>query len=378
MPFSIKNIKNFSIIVIISAIILSIVVVTLANIYTPRINEYQDEFKSWINQDSDYEFDFNKVGAGWRINGPELIFYNPEIKDKITQEQIFYAGEATAEIGLLDFLLGRSLALDQLIFNQISLDLKYTKNSGFLFKELNLDIFASFFNNSSNEIPSFTLIGEEIKLNLNLIDQDKVIVFSIPSVTMEINADEVKFDTTFELPENLGQSILLSASKRNDGDQLSSEWRLYLEGKSLNILAWEALQPYELKNLQDGLMDVDAWVELSSQNIERVTADIMVSDLLINDLKGEPLFIESRIEYLAKEFGWFASLDKFKFHTKEANWPESRIQIQTRNNTESDAITLDLSASIIVLENLRFFDNWIEPGIANYLDEINEKYLARV
>ncbi|MFQ3334427.1 MAG: hypothetical protein ACI8XI_001103, partial [Woeseiaceae bacterium] len=206
MPFSIKNIKNFSIIVIISAIILSVVVVTLANIYTPRINEYQDEFKSWINQDSDYEFDFNKVGAGWRINGPELIFYNPEIKDKITQEQIFYAGEATAEIGLLDFLLGRSLAVDQLIFNQINLDLKYTKNSGFLFKGLNLDIFASFFNNPSNEILSFTLIGEEIKLNLNLIDQDKVIVFSIPSVTMEINADEVKFDTTFELPENLGQS----------------------------------------------------------------------------------------------------------------------------------------------------------------------------
>ena len=377
MPFSIKNIKNFSIIVIISAIILSVVVVTLANIYTPRINEYQDEFKSWINQDSDYEFDFNKVGAGWRINGPELIFYNPEIKDKITQEQIFYAGEATAEIGLLDFLLGRSLAIDQLIFNQINLDLKYTKNSGFLFKGLNLDIFASFFNNSSNEIPSFTLISEEIKLNLNLIDQDKVIVFSIPSVTIEINADEVKFDTTFELPENLGQTMLLSASKRNDGDQLSSEWRLYLEGKSLNILAWEALQPYELKNLQDGLMDVDAWVELSSQNIERVTADIVVSDLLINDLKSEPLFIESRIEYSANEFGWFTSLDKFKFHTKETNWPESRIQIQTRNNIESDAIALDVSASIIVLENLRFFDNWFELGIVDYLAEINPKGLLR-
>ena len=75
MPFSIKNIKNFSIIVIISAIILSVVVVTLANIYTPRINEYQDEFKSWINLDSDYEFDFNKVGAGWRINGPDLGEY---------------------------------------------------------------------------------------------------------------------------------------------------------------------------------------------------------------------------------------------------------------------------------------------------------------
>ena len=119
MTFSIKNIKNFSLIVIITSIILFTVVVILANTYTPRINEYKDEFKSWINQDNDYELDFNNVGASWRINGPELIFYNPEIKDKITQEQIFYAGEATAEIDLLDFLLGRSLAVDQLIFNQI-------------------------------------------------------------------------------------------------------------------------------------------------------------------------------------------------------------------------------------------------------------------
>ena len=377
MTFSIKNIKNFSLIVIITSIILFTVVVILANTYTPRINEYKDEFKSWINQDNDYELDFNKVGARWRINGPELIFYNPEIKDKVTQEQIFGAGEVTAEIGILDFLFGRSLVIDQLIFNRINLDLKYENESGFVLQGLNLDLFASFFNNSSSAISSFTLIGEEVKLNFNLIDKEKVIELSIPSVTMEINAEELKIDTTFNLPENLGQSILLSASKRDNGDQLSSEWQLYLEGRSLNIVAWEILQSYQSENLQDGLMDIDAWIELNSKNIERVTADIVVSDLLINDLKSEPLFLESRVEYSANEFGWFTSLDKFKFYTKEANWPESRIQIQARNNNESNAITLDVSASIIVLENLKFFDRWIEPDVINYFSEINPKGLLR-
>ena len=265
------------------------------------------------------------------------------------------------------------MVIDQLIFNRINLDLKYENESGFVLQGLNLDLFASFFNNSSSAISSFTLIGEEVKLNFNLIDQEKVIELSIPSVTMEINAEELKIDTTFNLPENLGQSILLSASKRDNGDQLSSEWQLYLEGRSLNIVAWEILQSYQSENLQDGLMDIDAWIELNSKNIERVTADIVVSDLLINDLKSEPLFLESRVEYSANEFGWFTSLDKFKFYTKEANWPESRIQIQARNNNESNAITLDFSASIIVLENLKFFDHWIEPDVINYLSEINPK-----
>ncbi|MFM1593635.1 MAG: YhdP family protein [Woeseiaceae bacterium] len=377
MQFNIKKIKNLSLVVIITLILFSILAVGLVKTYTPRINEYRDDFKSWINQGGNYELDFTKVGARWRLIGPEIIFYDPEIKNKKTQEKLFYAGEATAEIGILDFLLGRSLAIDQLTFNSIDLDLSYTNTGGFILQGVNFDVFASFFRNSSNEISSFNLIGEDVRLNVNLNDMNRVIELLIPMASMEINAEEIKIDTTFDLPGVLGESMLLSASKRNDGGQLSSEWRLYIEGQSLNLRDWMVLQSNQLDNFQGGLIDVDAWMELSSKKIESVTADLEISDLFLSNHSDEPLFLESRLEYSTSEFGWFAALDKFKFYTKNANWPESRIQIQAHKNDENITTSLDVSASIIVLENLRFFNNWIETDFVDYIFEMNPQGLLR-
>ena len=367
MQFNIKKIKNLSLVMIITLIVFSILAIGLIKTYTPRVNEYRDDFKSWINQGGNYELDFTKVGARWRLIGPEIIFYDPEIKNKKTQEKLFYAAEATAEIGILDFLLGRSLVIDQLTFNSIDLDLSYTNTGGFILQGVNFDVFASFFSNSSNEISSFNLIGEDVRLNVNLNDMNRVIELLIPMASMEINAEEIKIDTAFDLPGALGESMLLSASKRNDRGQLSSEWRLYLEGQSLNLRNWMVLQSNQLDNFQGGLIDVDAWMELSSKKIESVTADLEISDLFLSNHSDEPLFLESRLEYSTSEFGWFAALDKFKFYTKNANWPESRIQIQAHKNDENITTSLDVSASIIVLENLRFFNNWIETDFVDYI-----------
>ena len=377
MQSNIKKIKNLSLLIIITLIIFSIVAVALLKTYTPRINEYRDDFKSWINQDGNYELDFTKVGARWRLIGPEIIFYDPEIKSKVTQEILFNAAEATAEIGILDFLLGRSLVIDQLTFNSIDLDLSYTNTDGFIFQGVNFDVFASFFSNSSNKISSFNLISEDVRLNVNLNDINREIELLIPMASMEINAEEIKIDTAFNLPGALGESMLLSASKRNDTDPLSSQWRLYIEGKSLNLKDWMVLQSNQLENIQGGLIDVDAWMELSSTNIESVTADLVISDLFLNDHADEPLFLESRLEYSTTEFGWFTALDKFKFHTKNANWPESRIQIQAHKNDENATTSLDISASIIVLENLRFFNNWVDRDFVDYIFEMNPQGLLR-
>ena len=100
---NIKRVKNFSYITIVSIIVFSLIIGGILKIYTPRVNEYRDDFKSWINQEGDYQFDFTKLGARWSMAGPELIFFDPEIKNKFTQKTFFVAEEAFAEFGIIDF-----------------------------------------------------------------------------------------------------------------------------------------------------------------------------------------------------------------------------------------------------------------------------------
>ena len=358
-------------------VVIALIIIGIVGIYTPRVNEYRDDFKSWVNQEGDYHFDFTEVGARWNWGGPELIFFNPEIKNKNTQKSLFAANEAYAEFGIIDFILGRSLAIDQLRFSTIDLELMYTRSGGFVLQGINFDVFSSFFTNAPSDITSFELTGEDVRLNLKLPDSEQEIDFLIPLIEANIDAQEVKIDSAFNLPKIIGSSLLISASKRNDSKNISSEWMLYLEGKSIDIQELIRLQGHKIDDFQDGFVDIDVWMELNSKELDRVTADLIISDLLLGEYSKEPLFIESRLEYSASEFGWLAVLDKFKFYTQETNWPESRIQIQAYKNDQDKITTLDTSASIVVLENLRLFEEWIDEDSINYIKSINPRGLLR-
>ena len=209
-----------------------------------------------------------------------------------------------------------------------------------------------------------------MRLNLKLPDSEQEIDFLITLIEANIDAQEVKIDSAFNLPEIIGSSLLISASKRNDSKSISSEWMLYLEAKSIDIQELIRLQGHKIEDFQNGFVDIDVWMELNSKELERVTADLIISDLLLGEYSKEPLFIESRLEYSASEFGWLAVLDKFKFYTQETNWPESRIQIQAYKNDQDKITTLDTSASIVVLENLRLFEEWIDEDSINYIKSI--------
>ena len=74
---NIKRIKKLSYITVISMVVIALIIIGIVGIYMPRVNEYRDDFKSWVNQEGDYHFDFTEVGARWNWGGPELIFFNP-------------------------------------------------------------------------------------------------------------------------------------------------------------------------------------------------------------------------------------------------------------------------------------------------------------
>ena len=229
------NIKNLSWIIFGVSIIFLFIFVGTARILVPKIDEYSENLKSWANEESDYKIDFSRVKIQWTLNGPELIFLKPEIKEKISNKTIISTHEVRAEIDVFSFLLDRSLALDQLKLNKIDLHLSYTKEDGFLLQDIDYALISSFFDDNKDETIVFSLIGKEIRLHIDLPNLNQNIDLMIPEIIIDSSHEELKVDTFFDVPEKLGESLLISASKRVVEDGTSLGWRLYIEGKSLNI-----------------------------------------------------------------------------------------------------------------------------------------------
>ena len=369
------NIKNLSWIIFGVSIIFLFIFVGTARILVPKIDEYSENLKSWANEESDYKIDFSRVKIEWTLNGPELIFLKPEIKEKISNKTIISTHEVRAEIDVFSFLLDRSLALDQLKLNKIDLHLSYTKEDGFLLQDIDYALISSFFDDNKDETIVFSLIGKEIRLHIDLPNLNQNIDLMIPEIIIDSSHEELKVDTFFDVPEKLGESLLISASKRVVEDGPSLGWRLYIEGESLNINDWLNFFSYKIKRDLHGIINIDAWLELNLNGLERVTADLSIDDFFVDDNTNDSLDLKSRFEFSANDFGWFAAADKLQFSSKEGTSSESRVQLQAQNNGETT--TLDTSISLISLEDLKHFRSWIDQENFDYLYDLNPKGLLR-
>jgi len=369
------NIKKLSWIIVGISIIFLFIFVGTIRTFVPKIDEYSGNLKSWVNEDSDYEIDFLEIKAQWTLKGPELIFLDPKIKEKLSNKTIISAHEVRAQIDVFDFLLGRSLALNQLKFNKIDLNLSYTKEGGFLFEDIDGTVISSFFSDNQNRAIVFSLTGQEIGLNVDLPNLNQNIGLMIPEIRIDFNDEELKIDTFFDIPEKLGESMLISASKRIVENDPALDWRLYIEGESLNINNWLNLLSYKVQRDLQGTLDIDAWLELNLNGLKRITADFSMDDFFVGDNTYDPINLKSRFEFSANEFGWFAAADKLQFSSKEGKSPESRIQVQAQYNDGTTA--LDTSISLVSLENLELLKSWINHDNFDYFYDLNPKGLLR-
>jgi len=375
MKLNIQNKRNLFWTIFGVLIIFLFIFVGTIRTLLPKIDEYSENLKSWVDEESDYKIDFSRVKAQWTLNGPELIFLKPEIKEKLSSKTIISADEVRAKIGVFDFLLGRSLSLDQLKLNKINLHLSYTKEDGFLLQDIDYAVISSFLNDNKDEAIIFSLIGQEIGLHIDLPNLNQNIDLIIPEIRIDSNDEELKVDTFFYIPEKLGESLLISASKRVLENDLSLGWRLYIEGESLSISDWLHFFSYKIERDLHGIVDIDTWLEFDSNRLERITADLSIDDFFIDDNINSSLGLKSRFEFSANEFGWFAVADKLQFSSKERISAESRVQVQAQNDSETT--TLDMSISLISIEDLKLFRSWINQEDFNYLYDLNPKGLLR-
>lgn len=374
MKINLKNLSSALIIFLVISFLLSAAVIRTV---VPKIDEYSEDLKSWINGESFYEIDFSAVNARWTVSGPELIFDYPRLVEKNSKTTILSADQLLAEIGIIDFLLGRSLAFDHLKVSNLDIILEYSTTHGLSVQGKEYKDLLALFSIGEKKIEEFKIEGDALNVSIKLTSLSKEFDLFLPITTIEINENELLFDTSFDLPESFGKTMLFSATKRLLSEDNSSAWSLYVEGDGLSLSQWLNLTSFKYDRDLSGLINLDSWMEFDHGRLQKVTSDVSIVDLKNSADVNSPIGISSRLEFSRNDFGWLAVADKFQFESEGRYTPESRIEIQAYESNSNDNLTLDSSISYIALEDLRILSGWLRVDFLENILKYNPNGIIR-
>ena len=161
MRIILTNLTKYLAIFILITVFISIGIISTVS---PNIDQYSAEIKGWLNENNNYEIEFKEMSANWTFDGPELILANPVIREKSSRLNIIEMEELTANIGFIDFIMGRAIAPNQLKFRSLAIDLSFSPDGDLLFQGLSLFKLTELIGQENDASSDLSVVGEIVKL----------------------------------------------------------------------------------------------------------------------------------------------------------------------------------------------------------------------
>ena len=92
-----------------AAVILLAVLVGIARLLLPMAPEYQDDIRRFANEATGFDVQFGRLSASWPLHGPEIRFFDVEIRTRDGLQPVLDAAELSVGINLLQLITERRL-----------------------------------------------------------------------------------------------------------------------------------------------------------------------------------------------------------------------------------------------------------------------------
>ncbi len=351
-------------------VILLAIAVGLFRLMLPRLPEYQEEIKEWAGAAIGMQVEFSGMNARWRLSGPEVNFYNAEILWPDGSGSLLDVDELTVGVGLMRLLVDRELVVDRVVISDTSLDLRQSEDGAWAIQGVPLDSLMG----TRQELPegggaAVTVIGQNIDISFWPRVSDQAIELVVDRLQVRRNDVQLDIDVTVELPNDLGERIEASANQRLDESTDSGVWQVFVEGRELELAGWTRFQPPDFPDVPSGQVDLSLWLEISAAGIRSATANVVVSDLTVDDADVDmPIDLQGRFEFSRDSGGWLIAADNFRLQKAAGEWPASFIRVDVANDDSGKVVAIDANASFINLDNLRLLSPWLTGEQRSMLD----------
>jgi uncharacterized protein (TIGR02099 family) len=343
----------------------------------PRLPEYQEEIKAWASTAIGMQVEFSGMNARWRFSGPELNFFNAELVSPGATESLLSADEVSIGVGLMRLIADRELVVDRILIRDTDIDLRQDETGTWLLQGLPLDDVLGARGASAPNGGTVEVVGQDIRVQYEHPASGQVVPFTIDSMSVQRNAEQVELETTIDLPEEFGDSLEITADQLADNDE-QVVWRLFIEGNSLDIAGWSRLQPVGMPAIDSGTVDLSLWLDVTRGELQRATVNLVVADLSApGGPPTAPFGLQGSIEYSRELNGFLLAANQFRLLTVDGDWPQTSLQLRVMADENGAMEGVRANASFLDLNDLKYVNAWIPDAQRSMLADIDPTGVLR-
>ncbi|MGB5344634.1 MAG: YhdP family protein [Woeseia sp.] len=348
-------------------IILLAIAVGLFRLFLPRLPAHQEDIKAWAAEAIGMEVDFSGMNARWRFSGPELNFYNAELKLPDDEQGAFAADEVSLGIDLMRLLLDRTFVIDSVLVRDAAVSIRKNPEGEWLIQDVPLDTLTSRFARGDGA-SDISVIAEDIDVAYEHPANGDLVEFTVGSLRLTRSAKRLLIDTVLALPASLGNRLSVGIVSRPAALANQRVWQYSIDTRDLNIAGWSRLLPAGWPQSSGGRANISMSIEQFGSETRSALLELEASDITIDDTTP-PFGIAGRMEYQRAAGVWLVRANDFRLLTQRGSWPSTSINVQGETSADGALQALSATASYLELDDVRQLQPWLPPRFAGYLQE---------
>ncbi|WP_423839902.1 YhdP family protein [Vibrio mytili] len=341
------------------AIVLVVVaiMVTTLRITLPQLDHFQDEIKTWVKQDTGFDFSITSVAGAWRNSHPSIDLTGLEANLPNNQDVRFAVEKLQIEFDLIQSILQFKPVVADLTIHNLALDMR------------SLDLMPT----SSSEEHAPRAESNEVELIDQLdslflrqfedftISNSRIWYKSVSGETRRLDIEQLRWSNqgqrhlaqgTVSIADASLNSLLVSADFIDHGSLRDVSGEFYVSAQDVSVAPWLTADIKRESGIESGKVSVNTWLNLEHSRPDEAYVQLQPSELVWNEEGRHTLFIESGILKLQPDNqGWKVNGHSLTVRTDNQLWPELDVALDWQDSGwRLNLSQLDIAALIPLIK----------------------------
>lgn len=343
-----------------AVVILLAIALGLFRLFLPRLPEYQENIKTWASAAIGMEVQFSDMNARWGLRGPEVEFYNAELISLETEKRVVAAEKVSVGIGLTRFLTDRKAVVNRVVVSETTVEVRQLDDGqwwiqGGPIEQLLPKRSASA---TSGDGARIEILGEELTLLFLQPGDERPREFLIPQLLISRDSVRLAIDAQVELPSELGEQLVVTATRPLASNGEDQEWQIRVEANDLALDGVSTLVGSEAAPFDSGRGDVRLSLRVSAGGIRRVVADVDFDDV---SAAAAAFSFDGRLEFLRDDDSWLVAASDVRLETANGIWPLTDLRVESAGIADGNIDMLNIEASYLKLDDVVVLRPWLPP-----------------
>ncbi|MEL7290740.1 MAG: YhdP family protein [Pseudomonadota bacterium] len=326
MNSTVTRITRFFLGLLVTVLVLLAMTVTGLRIALPKLNHFQPQIQTWVNQSTGLEFQISDIHGFWRNTHPSISLRGVAADTPESSGIHFSAQNVEIELDLFQSLLERQPVVADLSIHQFKLDIRSIEwTQGTSTPELN------------PRGTQKTVIEQLDQLLLRQLDsfslkQSQIHFLGVDGTPRELDITRLQWqnqgrrhfvDGEVNLAHTNVNSAQVKANFIDHGSLQEVSGEFYLSAQNVLITPWLSQYFKTEMGLERGQVSFSSWLTLERNNPVSAHVELQPSELVWQEGEKHELLLESGVfELEPTKNGWQVNGYSLDVFTDDKAWPE--------------------------------------------------------